>query len=77
MSDSVAEKPRSSGRDVDILESFEHLKEALFRYYNTPFGLADQHLEEERQSLFDVDGGAWRRPPGGPSAIRHCGRRDR
>ncbi|MGW0792809.1 DEAD/DEAH box helicase [Streptomyces sp. NPDC002911] len=62
MSDSVAEQPRSSGRDVDILGSFEHLKEALFRYYNTPFGLADQHLEAERQGLFDVDGGAWRRP---------------
>jgi ATP-dependent helicase YprA (DUF1998 family) len=47
---------------VDILESFDHLREALFRYYNTPFGLADEGLEKERQELFDVDGGAWRRP---------------
>ncbi|MDQ1028966.1 ATP-dependent helicase YprA (DUF1998 family) [Streptomyces umbrinus] len=62
MSDTVAEQSGSSGRDVDILGSFEHLKEALFRYYNTPFGLADEHLERERQDLFDVDGGAWRRP---------------
>lgn len=62
MSDSVVEQPRSGGGDVDILGSFEHLKEALFRYYNTPFGLADQRLEAERQGLFDVDGGAWRRP---------------
>ena len=58
MNDSVAEQPRSSGRDVDILGSFEHLKEALFRYYNTPFGLADRHLEEERQRLFDEIGRA-------------------
>ena len=62
MSNSAEEQPRDNGRDVDILGSFEHLKEALFRYYNTPFGLADQHLEEERQALFDADGGAWRRP---------------
>ncbi|EST37721.1 DEAD/DEAH box helicase [Streptomycetaceae bacterium MP113-05] len=54
--------PRQPGRDVDILGSFEHLKDALFRYYNTPFGLADERLERERQDLFDVNGGAWRRP---------------
>ncbi|MGX1474990.1 UNVERIFIED_CONTAM: ATP-dependent helicase YprA (DUF1998 family) [Streptomyces canus] len=62
MSETVAEQPASSGRETDILEAFEHLREALFRYYNTPFGLADEHLERERQRLFDVDGGAWRRP---------------
>ncbi|MEU7967387.1 DEAD/DEAH box helicase [Streptomyces sp. NPDC049097] len=61
MSDTAAQQPGSS-RDVDILGSFEHLKDALFRYYNTPFGLADEHLERERQDLFDTDGGAWRRP---------------
>ncbi|MEU5034069.1 DEAD/DEAH box helicase [Streptomyces rubiginosohelvolus] len=59
MSDAASQQP---GRDVDILGSFEHLKDALFRYYNTPFGLADEHLERERQDLFDVNGGAWRRP---------------
>ncbi|WP_432587371.1 DEAD/DEAH box helicase [Streptomyces sp. HD1123-B1] len=59
MSDAASQQ---SGRDVDILGSFEHLKDALFRYYNTPFGLADEHLERERQDLFDVNGGAWRRP---------------
>ncbi|MGV9992966.1 DEAD/DEAH box helicase [Streptomyces sp. NPDC003374] len=62
MSDNVAQQPGRAAQDVDILGSFEHLKEALFRYYNTPFGLADEHLEEERKALFDVDGGAWRRP---------------
>ncbi|MFC4517611.1 DEAD/DEAH box helicase [Streptomyces ehimensis] len=59
MTDTAAQQP---SRDVDILGSFKHLKEALFRYYNTPFGLADEHLERERQDLFDMDGGAWRRP---------------
>jgi ATP-dependent helicase YprA (DUF1998 family) len=47
---------------LDVLGAFEHLREALFRYYNTPFGLAHKGLEKERQALFDVDGGAWRRP---------------
>ncbi|MET8631651.1 DEAD/DEAH box helicase [Streptomyces sp. NPDC004680] len=62
MSDTAAQQPGPTSRDVDILGSFEHLKDALFRYYNTPFGLADEHLERERQNLFDTDGGAWRRP---------------
>ncbi|MFJ9742548.1 DEAD/DEAH box helicase [Streptomyces sp. NPDC101166] len=62
MSDTAAQQPGRTTRDVDILGSFEHLKDALFRYYNTPFGLADEHLERERQDLFDVNGGAWRRP---------------
>ncbi|MEO3768274.1 DEAD/DEAH box helicase [Streptomyces sp. B5E4] len=62
MSDTPSQLPGYSDRDVDILGSFEHMKDALFRYYNTPFGLADEHLERERQDLFDVNGGAWRRP---------------
>ncbi|WP_060894016.1 DEAD/DEAH box helicase [Streptomyces europaeiscabiei] len=47
---------------LDIDGSFEQLREALFRYYDTPFGLADQKLMKERRELLDVDGGAWRRP---------------
>lgn len=47
---------------LDINESFEKLREALFRYYDTPFGLANQKLMEERRALLDEDGGAWRRP---------------
>lgn len=62
MSEIAGEPVGSARREVDILGAFEHLKEALFRYYNTPFGLADEHLEAERQRLFDVDGGAWRSP---------------
>ena len=52
--------PADSG--LDILRTFGELKEALFRYYNTPFGLADRQLEQEREALFNTDGGAWRRP---------------
>src|SRR5689334_4561192 len=62
MSDTLAEQAGGNDRDVDILGASEHLKDALCRYYNTPFGLADENLERERQELFDVDGGAWRRP---------------
>ncbi|MCG3040448.1 DEAD/DEAH box helicase [Streptomyces sp. S1A] len=62
MSDAAEVQTGSTGRETDILGTFEHLKDALFRYYNTPFGLADEHLEHERQQLFDIDGGAWRNP---------------
>ncbi|WP_019711548.1 DEAD/DEAH box helicase [Streptomyces xinghaiensis] len=47
---------------LDIIGSFDHLRDALFRYYDTPFGLANKALEDERRRLLDVDGGAWRRP---------------
>ncbi|MFE4959669.1 DEAD/DEAH box helicase [Streptomyces sp. NPDC056653] len=47
---------------LDINGSFEQLRDALFRYYDTPFGLANKQLMQERRDLLDVDGGAWRRP---------------
>ncbi|MGW7466823.1 DEAD/DEAH box helicase [Streptomyces xantholiticus] len=47
---------------LDIIGSFEQLRDALFRYYDTPFGLSNQQLMQERRDLLDVDGGAWRRP---------------
>ncbi|MGV9728693.1 DEAD/DEAH box helicase [Streptomyces albogriseolus] len=62
MTDTTADHPEAAGQGLDVLGTFDHLKEALFRYYNTPFGLADELLERERQQLFDVDGGAWRDP---------------
>jgi ATP-dependent helicase YprA (DUF1998 family) len=49
-------------RELDALETFDDLREALFRYYDTPFGLANQALQRKRQELLDRDGGAWRRP---------------
>ncbi|WP_306322311.1 MULTISPECIES: DEAD/DEAH box helicase [unclassified Streptomyces] len=59
---SPSEPSASQAPDLDVIGSFEHLKDALFRYYDTPFGLADKQLQEERRLLFDRDGGAWRRP---------------
>ncbi|MEU3740297.1 DEAD/DEAH box helicase [Streptomyces sp. NPDC032198] len=47
---------------LGIEEAFKQLRDALFRYYDTPFGLANQQLMRERRGLLDVDGGAWRRP---------------
>ena len=63
MNDTTAAKPSASGAPgLDVIGSFEHLKDALFRYYDTPFGLADERLQRERRALFDRDGGAWRYP---------------
>lgn len=47
---------------LDAVQTFEHLREAYFRYYDTPFGLADQRLQEERRELLDRDGGVYRHP---------------
>ncbi|KQY41878.1 DEAD/DEAH box helicase [Cellulomonas sp. Root137] len=49
-------------RRLDPLATFERLREAYFRYYNTPFGLADERLERERQAALDRDGGVFRFP---------------
>ncbi|MDO8340975.1 MAG: hypothetical protein Q7T59_03300, partial [Candidatus Woesebacteria bacterium] len=47
---------------MDVQETFDRLKEAYFRYYDTPFRLADDRLQEERRALFDRDNGAYRNP---------------
>lgn len=49
-------------RHLDAVKTFEHLRAAYFRYYNTPFGLADRSLQAERQLLLDRDGGVFREP---------------
>lgn len=46
----------------DLFASFEGLRSAFFRYYNTPFGLADDELQAERQRLLDRDNGIFRLP---------------
>lgn len=46
----------------DALSVHQTLREHLFRYYNTPFGLADAAVERERQVLLDQDGAAYREP---------------
>lgn len=52
----------SNSRHLDAIQTFEHLREAYFRYYDTPFGLADERLQAERRALLDRDGGAYRKP---------------
>ncbi len=48
--------------NLDVLGSFDALRDAFFRYYNTPFGLADEEIQRERQDLLDRDNGIYRRP---------------
>ncbi|MGC4154861.1 MAG: DEAD/DEAH box helicase [Propionicimonas sp.] len=42
--------------------TFDRLREAYFRYYDTPFRLSDPRLLNERRELFDRDNGAYRLP---------------
>jgi ATP-dependent helicase YprA (DUF1998 family) len=41
---------------------FESLREDYFRYYDTPFALADEDVQRERKALLDRDRVAWREP---------------
>lgn len=52
----------SSSGHLDAIQTFEHLRDAYFRYYDTPFGLADERLQAERRTLLDRDGGVYRKP---------------
>lgn len=47
---------------LDAIQTFENLRDAYFRYYDTPFGLADERLQAERRALLDRDGGVYRQP---------------
>ena len=38
------------------LKIFDDLRADFFRYYNTPFGLADPKVQAERRALLDRDG---------------------
>lgn len=51
-----------SNTHLDAIQTFGHLRDAYFRYYDTPFGLADERLQAERRALLDRDGGAYRDP---------------
>ncbi len=51
-----------TAKHLDAIQTFEHLREAYFRYYDTPFGLADARLQKERRALLDRDGGVYRKP---------------
>ncbi|MEU0509064.1 DEAD/DEAH box helicase [Amycolatopsis sp. NPDC006125] len=49
-------------RRLSALGTFERLRDAYLRYYDTPFGLMDPRLAEERRALLDRDGGIYRLP---------------
>src|ERR1041385_7282677 len=53
---------RDPKKQVDAHGLFEGLRSDLFRYYDTPFGLADKRVERERRGLLDDDGVVWRQP---------------
>lgn len=52
----------SPDQKPDLATSFDRLRDAFFRYYNTPFGLASEELQRERQALLDRDNGIYRMP---------------
>jgi ATP-dependent helicase YprA (DUF1998 family) len=46
----------------DALDIFESLRADFFRYYDTPFALSDERLQDERRRLLDRDNVTWRWP---------------
>ena len=44
------------------ISTFDRLREYIFRYYATPYRLAEPEVESERHELFDHDDGVWREP---------------
>ncbi|WP_329316350.1 DEAD/DEAH box helicase [Streptomyces sp. NBC_01262] len=46
----------------DVIGTFGDLRRALFRYYDTPFGVDDDSVMTERRMLLDRDNGSWREP---------------
>jgi ATP-dependent helicase YprA (DUF1998 family) len=44
------------------IDIFDTLREDFFRYYDTPFALSDERLQEERRELLDRDSVTWRWP---------------
>ncbi len=49
-------------KSLSIMGTFDKLREAYFRYYDTPFALKDKRLQQERRDLIDRDGGTYRLP---------------
>ncbi|MEV6527218.1 DEAD/DEAH box helicase [Longispora sp. NPDC051575] len=47
---------------LDVIGTFDALREAYLRYYDTPFGLADKRLQDERRTLLDRPGGIYAEP---------------
>jgi ATP-dependent helicase YprA (DUF1998 family) len=47
---------------ADALNVFQTLNDYFFRYYGTPFAVADEGVEHERERLLNRDGVVWREP---------------
>ena len=47
---------------LDAASVFATLRDYFFRYYETPFAMADSRLHRERRELLDQDGVTWREP---------------
>jgi Lhr-like helicase len=47
---------------MDAVEIFETLREYFFRYYDTPFAVADEAVQAERRAILDQEGVTWREP---------------
>jgi ATP-dependent helicase YprA (DUF1998 family) len=46
----------------NALDIFDSLRADFFRYYDTPFALSDERLQDERRRLLDRDNVTWRWP---------------
>lgn len=47
---------------VSPLETFDHLREDLFRYYDTPFRVREDSIRRERRQLLDAESSSYREP---------------
>src|SRR4051812_41305702 len=47
---------------ADAFNVFRTLNDYFFRYYGTPFAVADDGVERERERLLNRDGVVWREP---------------
>lgn len=47
---------------TDPYQAFDALRDYFFRYYDTPFSLADERIRAERRHLLDQDAVTYRRP---------------
>lgn len=47
---------------MDPIKAFTAVREQLFRYYDTPFGIADAEVQAERRRALDREGVTWQKP---------------
>jgi len=47
---------------TDVLKIYNSLRDHFFRYYNTPFSVADKRVQDERTEMLDREGVCYREP---------------